>query len=128
MPSPRWTAEDERNYVADRTVLKKLEARGEEPSQWLADEYAELTERRKQAKRRRPKGEGGVYQRADGMWCVSLELPEGLDGKRRRKVICRKSKDSAVAELEKLKAELEAKPEPPTRTPAWRGSSRRVGR
>jgi len=107
MPSPRWTAEDERNYVADRTVLKKLEARGEEPSQWLADEYAELSERRKQAKRRRPKGEGGVYQRADGMWCVSLELPEGLDGKRRRKVICRKSKAAVIEQLREAKKELE---------------------
>jgi len=107
MPSPRWTAEDERNYVADRTVLKKLEARGEEPSQWLADEYAELSERRKQAKRRRPKGEGGVYQRADGMWCVSLELPEGLDGKRRRKVICRKDKGAVIEQLRAAKKELE---------------------
>ena len=107
MPSPRWTAEDERNYVADRTVLKKLEARGEEPSQWLADEFAELSERRRQAKRRRPKGEGGVYQRADGMWCVSLELPEGLDGKRRRKVICRKSKAAVIEQLREAKKELE---------------------
>jgi len=107
MPSPRWTAEDERNYVADRTVLKKLEARGEEPSQWLADEYAELSERRRHAKRRRPKGEGGVYQRADGMWCVSLELPEGLDGKRRRKVICRKDKGAVIEQLRAAKKELE---------------------
>ena len=107
MPSPRWTAEDERNYVADRTVLKKLEARGEEPSAWLADEYAELSERRRHAKRRRPKGEGGVYQRADGMWCVSLELPEGLDGKRRRKVICRKSKAAVIEQLREAKKELE---------------------
>jgi len=107
MPSPRWTAEDERNYVADRTVLKKLEARGEEPSQWLADEFAELSERRRHAKRRRPKGEGGVYQRADGMWCVSLELPEGLDGKRRRKVICRKDKGAVIEQLRAAKKELE---------------------
>ena len=124
----RWTAEDERNLVADRLVLKKLEARGEEPSAWLLDEYNDLTRRKKQAKQRRPKGEGGVYQRADGMWCASLELPAGLDGKRRRKVICRKSKDSAVAELEKVKAELAAKLEPPAKKTAWRGSSRRVGR
>jgi len=123
----RWTAEDERNLVADRLVLKKLEARGEEPSAWLIDEYNELTARRKQSRQRRPKGEGAVYQRADGMWCTSIELPS-TDGKRRRKVICRKSKDSAVAELEKLKAELEAKQKPATRTAAWRGSSRRVGR
>jgi len=107
MPSPRWTAEDERNYTADRTVLKKLHDRGEEPSQWLADEYAELTERRKQAKRRRPKGEGAVYQRGDGMWCVSVELPEGLDGKRRRKVICRKDKGKVIEELRAAKKELE---------------------
>ena len=107
MPSPRWTAEDERNYVADRTVLKKLEARGEEPSQWLADEYVELSERRRHAKRRRPKGEGGVYQRADGMWCVSLELPEGLGGKRRRKVICRKDKGAVIEQLRAAKKELE---------------------
>ena len=126
MPA-KWSQEDERTYTAYRTILKKLEKVGEEPQQWLVDEYAELTARKKAAKPRRPKGEGGVYQRADGMWCVSLELPS-TDGKRRRKVICRKSKDSAAAELEKLKAEQEAKQEPPTRTPAWRGSSRRVGR
>jgi integrase len=107
MPAAKWTAEDERNYTADRTVLKKLADRGEEPSQWLADEYAELSGRRKQAKRRRPKGEGAVYQRGDGMWCVSVELPEGLDGKRRRKVICRKDKGKVIEELRAAKKELE---------------------
>ena len=102
----KWTAEDERNYVADRTVLKKLEARGEEPSAWLAEEYAELSKRRAEAKRRRPKGEGGVYQRADGLWCASVELPSP-DGKRRRKVICRKAKDAVIRELRAAKKELE---------------------
>ena len=102
----RWTAEDERNLVADRLVLKKLEARGEEPSAWLLDEYNELTRRKKQAKQRRPKGEGGVYQRADGMWCASLELPS-TDGKRRRKVIARRDKGAVVAELRAAKKELE---------------------
>ena len=128
MPSPRWTAEDERNYTADRTVLKKLQDRGEEPSQWLADEYKDLSERRRQAKRRRPKGEGAVYQRGDGMWCVSVELPEGLDGKRRRKVICRKSKEDAAAELKKMKAELASSPVPAIqgREISWRGRSRRA--
>ena len=76
----KWTQTDELNLIADRTVLKKLKDRGEEPSAWLAEEYAELTARRKAAKPRRPKGEGAVYQRADGMWCTSIELPEGLDG------------------------------------------------
>jgi integrase len=105
MPA-KWTAEDERNYVADRTVLKKLEARGEEPSAWLAEEYAELSKRRAEAKRRRPKGEGGVYQRADGLWCASVELPSP-DGKRRRKVICRRDKGAVITELRAAKKELE---------------------
>lgn len=106
MTAVRWTAEDERNLVADRLVLKKLEARGEEPSAWLLDEYNDLTRRKKQAKTRRPKGEGGVYQRADGMWCASLELPS-TDGKRRRKVIARRDKGAVVAELRAAKKELE---------------------
>lgn len=107
MPSPRWTAEDERNYTADRTVLKKLQDRGEEPSAWLADEFAELSTRRKEAKRRRPKGDGAVYQRGDGMWCAAIQLPEGLDGKRRRKVITRKDKAKVIEELRAAKKELE---------------------
>ena len=82
--SERWTAEDERNLAADRAVLKKMRERGEEPSQWLVDEHDELTRRKKAAKVRRPKGEGGIYQRADGLWCAVLELPE-TNGKRRRK-------------------------------------------
>ena len=103
----KWTAEDERNHAADRIVLKKLAERGEEPSAWLVDEFADLTARRKQAKTRRPKGEGAVYQRGDGMWCVSVELPEGLDGKRRRKVICRRDKGKVIEELRSAKKELE---------------------
>lgn len=102
----KWSAEDERNYVADRTVLKKLKDRGEEPSAWLAEEFADLSKRRAEAKRRRPKGEGGLYQRADGMWCVALELPS-TDGKRRRKVICRKDKGAVITELRAAKKELE---------------------
>jgi len=55
----------------------------------------------------RGKGEGSIYKRAsDGMWCTSIELPPGLDGKRRRKVVCRKNKPDVVAELRKIQAEL----------------------
>lgn len=103
----RWTQTDELNLTADRTILRKLKERGEEPSAWLVAEYEELTARRKQAKPRRRKGEGGIYQRADGLWCTAVELPEGLDGKRRRKVICRKAKDAVIAELRAAKKELE---------------------
>ena len=102
----KWTQTDELNWAADRVVLKKLKDRGEEPSTWLAEEYAELSARRKLHKPRRRKGEGGVYQRADGLWCTSIELPD-TDGKRRRKVICRKDKGEVVTEMRKQQRELE---------------------
>lgn len=55
----------------------------------------------------RGKGEGAIYKREkDGLWYASIELPPGIDGKRRRKYICRKDKGSAVAELRKLQQEL----------------------
>lgn len=54
----------------------------------------------------RGKGEGAVYKRADGLWCTSIELPAGLDGKRRRKVVCRKAKPDVVEEMRKIQAEL----------------------
>lgn len=63
----------------------------------------------------RGKGEGSVYKRAsDGMWCTSIELPPGLDGKRRRKVICRKNKPDVVTELRKVQAELSKRGDLPT--------------
>lgn len=56
----------------------------------------------------RGKGEGSVYKRAsDGMWCASVELPQGLDGKRRRKVIVRKNKADTVKAFRDAQAELE---------------------
>lgn len=55
----------------------------------------------------RGKGEGAVYKRAsDGLWCTSIELPAGLDGKRRRKVVCRKDKGAVVKILRELHTTL----------------------
>ncbi|MEZ2388883.1 tyrosine-type recombinase/integrase [bacterium RCC_150] len=54
----------------------------------------------------RGKGDGAVYQRNDGLWCVSIELPIGVDGKRRRKVVCRKDKAKAVAALRDAQGDL----------------------
>ena len=55
----------------------------------------------------RGKGEGSIYKRAkDGMWCTSIELPPGLDGKRRRKVVCRKDKAETIREMRKVQADL----------------------
>lgn len=54
----------------------------------------------------RGQGEGSLYQRRDGMWCASIELPEGLDGKRRRKVIARKDKAVVVKLMRDQQKEL----------------------
>lgn len=37
--------------------------------------------------KRRGAGEGSIFRRADGRWCAQIELPRGIDGKRRRKTI-----------------------------------------
>lgn len=48
-------------------------------------------------KSRREKGTNGIYQRAaDGMWCVSIELPSPDPTKRRRKVIVRAKKADVI--------------------------------
>lgn len=54
----------------------------------------------------RGKGEGSIYKRSDGMWCASIELPAGLDGKRRRKVICKKDKAAVVKTMREVQAQL----------------------
>lgn len=52
------------------------------------------------ANQRRPRGTGGLYQRAsDNMWCATVELPPTLDGKRRRKTIVRAKKSDAIKAL-----------------------------
>lgn len=58
-------------------------------------------------KNKRPKGAGSVYQRAsDGMYCASVELPSN-DGKRKRKVIVRKSKAEVQKALRELRLLME---------------------
>lgn len=53
----------------------------------------------------RAKGEGSIFQRADGMWVGSIEAPPGENGKRRQKRVYAKTKLSLVAKLEELKSE-----------------------
>lgn len=62
----------------------------------------------------RGKGEGAVYKRSDGMWCTAIELPAGLDGKRRRKVVCRKNKPDVIEQMRKIQAELAKQGDLPT--------------
>lgn len=52
------------------------------------------------------KGTGSIYKNTKGLWEVRVELPRGLDGKRRRKVVRRKSRSEAVALLRELNKEL----------------------
>lgn len=54
----------------------------------------------------RGKGEGSVYKNTKGLWCVSVELPPGPNGERRRKVIRRKSKVDAMKEMQATTAQL----------------------
>lgn len=57
--------------------------------------------------KRRDKGDGAVYKRkSDGLWCATIELPPGIDGKRRRKVICRKDRGSVIVLLREKQDEL----------------------
>lgn len=55
----------------------------------------------------RDKGSGSLTKRKDGMWIASIELPPGLDGRRRRKQIARKDRGEAQRELRKMVAELQ---------------------
>lgn len=56
--------------------------------------------------RRRDAGAGGLYQDARGLWTATVELPT-INGQRRRKVIRRKAKADALAELRRLRTELD---------------------
>ena len=62
----------------------------------------------------RGKGEGAIYKRKDGMWCMAIELPPGLDGKRRRKVICRSDKSAVIQEMRAQQKVLDALGDLPT--------------
>lgn len=74
---------------------------------------------------RRDPGSGSLYQRAsDGLWMAYITLPDGPDGKRRRKVVSAKSKAKAAEKLRKLRAELDRTGDLPTSSPtveAWMG-------
>lgn len=54
----------------------------------------------------RSKGDGGLYQRKDGMWVGVVELPQA-DGTRRRKVVYSKDRNQAIAKLKKLRRDVD---------------------
>lgn len=57
---------------------------------------------------RRGRGEGGVYQRADGVWCASLSLGYDGDGKRRRRRVYGRTKGEALERLAAIRQEAQA--------------------
>lgn len=61
----------------------------------------------------RGKGEGALFKDARGYWTVRIELPSH-DGKRRQKVIRRKDKKAAMAEMGAIKKELDKYGDLPT--------------
>lgn len=73
--------------------------------------------------RRRGHGDGALYQRAsDDLWCASITLPPGPDGKRRRKTVTSRTREGAQAKLKKLRRELDRAGDLPTSSPtlaAW---------
>lgn len=59
-------------------------------------------------KRRSKRGDGTVFQRADGYWVAGMELPAGPNGKRRLKRFVAASREVAVGRLEEFKRSLNA--------------------
>lgn len=57
---------------------------------------------------RRARGDGGLYQRADGVWIGRVELPPGPDGRRRQKTVSSRSFDIAAKNLKKLRADVDS--------------------
>lgn len=55
---------------------------------------------------RRPKGEGAVYQRADGRWCASLDLGI-VNGRRKRRVVYGKTESEVKRKLARARHEWE---------------------
>jgi integrase len=62
----------------------------------------------------RGKGEGALFKDGRGYWTIRIELPRGVDGKRRQKVIRRKDKKAAMAEMAAVKKDLDKHGDLPT--------------
>jgi integrase len=57
--------------------------------------------------KRRPRGDGGLYQRADGAWVGVVELPL-VNGKRQRRCVASKDRNEAIRKLKKLRADVDS--------------------
>lgn len=59
------------------------------------------------AGKRRTKGDGALFKRADGFWVGRVEITSH-DGKRRRKTVASRNRNTALAKLRELKAKVAA--------------------
>lgn len=66
---------------------------------------------------RRMAGEGGLYQRSDGMWVASLDLGSTPDGRRRRWTSKSRTHEGALEKLRKARSDLRAFGDIPTSSP-----------
>jgi integrase len=57
------------------------------------------------ARKRRGRGEGGIYQRADGTWCASISLGYDGSGRRKRRVVYGDTKQQVQEKLKALHQE-----------------------
>jgi integrase len=57
------------------------------------------------SKRRRGRGEGAIYQRADGLWVAFVSLGHKEDGRRNRRFVYGGSKREAQEKLRKVQAD-----------------------
>lgn len=55
---------------------------------------------------RRTRGDGSLFQRADGYWVGQVELPT-VDGSRRRRRVVAKDRNDAIARLKKLRTDVD---------------------
>src|SRR5581483_11189652 len=60
------------------------------------------------ARKRRGRGEGSVFQRADGRWVGSVGLGYGGDGKRKRRTVYGATKQEVVEKLDQLRGDARA--------------------
>src|SRR5690348_103896 len=58
------------------------------------------------ARARRGRGEGGVYQRADGVWCASVSVGYDPDGKRKRRVLYGETKREVQDKLREVQEQV----------------------
>jgi integrase len=56
--------------------------------------------------KRRTRGDGGLYQRADGNWVGVVELPPA-DGQRRRRRVVARDRNEAIRKLKKLRTDVD---------------------